>query len=659
MGTKNISEIATTTGRIVKHVNPTEDDDKIRLNNYELVPKLPSVKITHKTKQSPGLSDFLDKSDTVETKRTALQLQPVGREKAFAILKQYNKLVSNETKLSVKNLPSVKLPTKKATHRILPKPEVTPRKPPIFTEGISSLSKSSKPSFLIPKDKVLRANLPNNIVVAHKKDNFSFGVKIPKRKSPREVDDTGKFKQMHNLGLDSLPIVNLEKYMKTKQKPTGGVKGLKPIPNTNKKSKPRKSDTIVPDLKFKSLESMGSYDMIHERRNAYRWKHENSARSEGKAKVVWVGNTLRSEFAENRTRISKGVYPQYDSRMKQDENLSRLKFQNRDPSIYGVCSLAPIDVIGQTSKLLVTDQRNEFEPKGYRGGYRRYPNIHPTRSSVQDYYFESDSESSLNTNWKNMINNAMTGRSSSVDSGSMTPHGVPNPPPSYVSSNNDEEPSMAPLEISKTMHRIQEERSSAMMEFATNRVQQTFSAGSKKLHSSPLPAIVIEDDGALQEQETETPKQEKSPPRKGKETIQSSIIELKINNKHLSVPKFMETERRPPGKTDTFESSSQAQSYSSFELTKAKNANSGPENQKLNVTTLQLNTANEHNSPIPPFNSFHSDAEMVGMVPRNNNNSNHEKVENGNDDQFMHLTVNNKTLQFISPLETQSNAKRQ
>jgi hypothetical protein len=52
-----------------------------------------------------------------------------------------------------------------------------------------------------------------------------------------------------------------------------------------------------------------------------------------------------------------------------------------------------------------------------------------------------------NTNWKNMINNAMTGRSLSVDSGTMTPHGVPNPPPSYVSSNNDEEPSMAPLEI--------------------------------------------------------------------------------------------------------------------------------------------------------------------------------------------------------------------
>jgi hypothetical protein len=69
---------------------------------------------------------------TVETKRTALQLQPVGREKAFAILKQYNKLVSNETKLSVKHLPAVKLPTRKPTQRIPPKPEVTPRKPPIF-----------------------------------------------------------------------------------------------------------------------------------------------------------------------------------------------------------------------------------------------------------------------------------------------------------------------------------------------------------------------------------------------------------------------------------------------------------------------------------------------------------------------------------------------
>jgi hypothetical protein len=97
----------------------------------------------------------------------------------------------------------------------------------------------------------------------------------------------------------------------------------------------------------------------------------------------------------------------------------------------------------------------------------------------------------------------------------------------------------------------------------------------------------------------------------------------------------------------------------SSELTKTKNANSGPENQKLNITTLQLNTANEHNSPLPPFNSFHSDAEMVGMVPRNNNNLIHEKGGNGNDEQLMHLTVNNKTLQFISPLETQSNAKRQ
>jgi hypothetical protein len=69
---------------------------------------------------------------------------------------------------------------------------------------------------------------------------------------------------------------------------------------------------------------------------------------------------------------------------------------------------------------------------------------------------------------------------------------------------------MAPLEISKTMHRIQEERSSAM-ESATNRVQQAFSADSDKLRSCPLPAIVIVDDGAQQEDETETPKQQKSP----------------------------------------------------------------------------------------------------------------------------------------------------
>jgi hypothetical protein len=44
--------------------------------------------------------------------------------------------------------------------------------------------------------------------------------------------------------------------------------------------------------------------------------------------------------------------------------------------------------------------------------------------------------------------------------------------------------SMAPLEISKAMHRIQEERSSAM-ESATNRVQQAFSADSDKLRSCP------------------------------------------------------------------------------------------------------------------------------------------------------------------------------
>jgi hypothetical protein len=71
--------------------------------------------------------------------------------------------------------------------------------------------------------------------------------------------------------------------MKTKQKPSSGAKGLKPIANTNKKSKPRRQDPIIPDLKLKSLESSGSYDMIHERKNAYRWKPEYSARSEGKA----------------------------------------------------------------------------------------------------------------------------------------------------------------------------------------------------------------------------------------------------------------------------------------------------------------------------------------------------------------------------------------
>jgi hypothetical protein len=37
MGTKNISEMATTTGRIVKHMNPTEDDDKILFEESLLV----------------------------------------------------------------------------------------------------------------------------------------------------------------------------------------------------------------------------------------------------------------------------------------------------------------------------------------------------------------------------------------------------------------------------------------------------------------------------------------------------------------------------------------------------------------------------------------------------------------------------------------------
>jgi hypothetical protein len=69
---------------------------------------------------------------------------------------------------------------------------------------------------------------------------------------------------------------------------------------------------------------------------------------------------------------------------------------------------------------------------------------------------------------------------------------------------------------------------------------------------------------------------------------------------------------------------------------------------------LKTKTININNNKITPLTSFH-----CLLVPRNNNNLIHEKVGNGNDEQLMHLTVNNKTLQFISPLETQSNAKRQ
>ncbi|CAG2225191.1 unnamed protein product [Mytilus edulis] len=652
MGTKNRSDVATK-GRIMKHITPSEDEEKLRLNNYDMVPKLPTVKITQKPQQGPNLSDFLDKqTSTVENKNGGIKLKPVGKEKAFAILKQYNSIVSNEVNLTVKNLPSVKLPFKKQPHQppLLPKPDVTPRKVPIFTEGISSLSKTSKPSFLIPKDKVLRANLPNNVVVAHKKDNYSFGVKLPKRKSPNHIEDSTKFKQMHNLGLDSLPIVNLEKFMKTKKDAVDVARGLKPIPNGNRKTKPRRLDPIASDSNLKpSIESSRSYDWTSDRKKANRWKDQNSAKSEGKANVVWIGKSLNFGSSSNRTRILKQMYPQEEAnfRTKQGDELNRMKFQNRDPSVLGVCSLAPIDVIGQSTKL--------FTDIPFREKYKGFPKHH-TRSNVRDYYFETDSESSLNDDWKNMINNAITNRSSSAESGTVTPRAVPNPPPSYVSSTHEDEEALIPLEISKTMHRIQEERSSLMMDSASNRVQQTFSAGSRQLQTRMSPAPVITINNATLEDE-EPPKQISSTtPRKSKEPMVSSVVELKLDHKHLNVPKFMDSERRPPVKLDG-ESNSQSQSHSSSDPVKSKTVSSVSDNQKLNITTLQLITTNERNSPLPPFNSFLSDAETAGFTPRNTYTN--VKLDGGNDETFKHLTINNKTLQFISPLQVQSNAKRQ
>ncbi|CAC5362261.1 unnamed protein product [Mytilus coruscus] len=202
------------------------------------------------------------------------------------------------------------------------------------------------------------------------------------------------------------------------------------------------------------------------------------------------------------------MYPQEEAnfKTKQGDQLNHLKFQNRDLSIYGVCSLAPIDVIGQSTK--------PFRDVPFREEYKSFPNHH-TRSNVRDYYFETDSERLLNEDWKNMINYAITNRSSSAESGTGTPRAVPNLPPSYVSSTHDEEEALIPLEISKTIHRIQEERSSLMMDSSSNRVQQTFSAESRQLQTrmSPDPVITI-NNASLGEEDS--PKQFASTIHQGK-----------------------------------------------------------------------------------------------------------------------------------------------
>lgn len=630
---------------IMKPLPKPDDDSKVG-PNYETIPRLPTVKITQKSQQRPNLSDFVDNTKLEDHKRNRFELKPVGREKAFAILKQYNKLVSSDATLTVNNLPPLKVPPRKPhITQSLPKPETTPRKVPIFTEGISSISKSNKPSFVVPRDKVIRANLPNNIIVAKNKDSFVMGVKpAPKKSQEKENEDGNKFKQMQNLGLDSLPIVNLEKYMKAKSKPQHGIRGVKPLVSANKKKhqlEPLNSDS---DLKS-TAEMSRSHDWSIGRRRGHRWKKQTSAHSEGKAKVVWVGNSLASAYSLNKNRLLSSIHQQYDNRTRDD--YPRGKNNQRDPAVCGVCSLAPFDIIGQ-SKLIVGDIRNPDSYRVYHG--------HQTRSNINDYFFESDSDSSLNTDWKNMINNAITHRSSSISSGTVTPRGVivPNPPPSYVSSSgNEEEEILVPLDISKTMHRIQEERSSLMMDSASNRAPQASSA-SRDLHTgvSPTPIIVVNDAPLDEESGAETA-EPKQTPRWSKEPLISNVIEIKMEYKSLNVPKFMESERRPPVKSDG-ESNSISQVQSSGSETKSK-INSRPvEGQKLNVTTLQLDGLNDRKTPpVPLLESNSNDAERKEIFVRNV-----EKIESENDT-LKHLTVNSKTLQFISPLHTQSNAKRQ
>lgn len=633
---------------------------------------IPSVPVSRSPNLTIQLSDFMkSRPGSLQGERQPepdLKVNIIARDKAIQLLQQYNDIVGGEENLAVKNLPPIKVSIRPSGADLGFKKDRMSKKPAVFTEGISSISKKLEPSFTVPRESIIRANLPRNIVVAQKKNQFTFGVKNKKQKKD-EKNEQPHFKQMRKLGLDSMPSVDVGRYLTKTNMVQESVNLRSGVKGGYFKS-PRKGDDKTDD-ENSNLSKKG-YETERPRMLSRKTYPQISSRSESKMSVISLGDSLGpSYFTQNRRNL-KHEFPLHNLHNLNEAH--RLKYPPRDPSVFGVCLLAPIHVGGTLQRVGTLDptlpgpQKSNKSLKGPRKksqkGKKRnaQSDLGPWHSDLiipTEFQTESGELLLMNNDvnehseytetlsyQRELLHRKNMASPTGSESTMTTQTHIVNPPPSYVSSNDDEYP--RPFDNPRAMLQIKEERSNLTLENVEAHNREMNEVNSIATTNSFV--------------------RKKKEGRKGKVKPEAKIVNLEIGGDKngrtsviedglfLTVPSVSHDKEKRPNllkpEVDPNPSDPEVTWYSTR----------SDDNPKVAVKNIQFyndqNLCPETNIITPEINvtSDGSDTEIILKAHGSESKENLTRADT--EEEFKKFTMSSKTMHFISPLQVIDNAKR-
>lgn len=424
----------------------------------------------NKTTTQPASGGEQSRSKTtINDTPTRVQINYIARDKALSILQQYNSMVSDDTSLAIRNLPHVKVPMhgndSRANRRRLDRTSKTAAS--VFTEGISSISTPHGPSFLVSKDTVVRANLPDDVSLAQHHNQFAFNIK-QKRRKPVVKDGVGTphYKQLKMLGLENIPLIELGAYMRKQlsEKKNGGkgqhngtyTRATNDLSPLRRFDQPNVGSVGATPKTFQSGRQALRTSLKSKVDTKYKGNktpikvaptYLGSSYRADRLNIVSLGNSdsAYSDKASPR-KIAPGMYPQYDWRTRVNEEYRRLKFVPVEPSLNGMCSQASSVKIGLHSR--------EFPPLNFSDDVpKRFPSYEGTMKRIfRDVVFEKNAPPL----YRRSLYRSGGPTTSATSSSTSNSNHVLNPPPSFVSS-SDEAPSPRPQEMFREMLPLKEE----------------------------------------------------------------------------------------------------------------------------------------------------------------------------------------------------------
>ena len=373
-----------------------------------------------------------------------LKINYIARDRALSLLQHYNHLVLDDPSLKGNELSPVNLSVNENRSKLFPK-QRTPRLGHVFTEGISSISKTESPSFLMPRENVLHANLPKQVATINHKDQFGFALKSKRKKNvatvqPREPSDS---KQMRMLGLQNVSLLDIGNQQK--DSPRTKLKGDSSFLGSASTNNSVQLQRLHKGYKGGSVRNnvTSSLDSLESSQTSLKGKGDKASQisranskskiMKGNVKLVSLGDQIEKYCKPIPKRFNPGGgLPQFDWRMRVQEQYRKARFEPGREIQNGMYSL--------TKQKKHTNVHNPVLPP--IDFETNIPKRYPTYAGYRKVVVRGDESSSDRTTPKHYrkhgqlrITRSISPASSSTANSNQAPI---NPPPSFVSSSEEE-----------------------------------------------------------------------------------------------------------------------------------------------------------------------------------------------------------------------------